>query len=100
MKAVVATGNQTYTAEVSGGAMSISNRERKGGVGSTTGIMGIALKAKGGVDGYCLLSEAFFGMWVFYVIRKHTAVRHNKWSDRAIREALLMVREAQRNGTL
>lgn len=98
MKAAVATGNQTYTAEVSQGAMSISSREREGngGVGSGTGIGG----AKGGVDGYRLLSEALFGMQVFYVVRKHTTVRHNKWSDGAIRESLLMAREAQRNGTL
>lgn len=42
----------------------------------------------------------FFGMWAFYTVRKHTAVRHNKSSNRAIREALLMVWGAQRNGTL
>ena len=85
MKAAVATGNQTHTAEVrSGGAKSISSRERR----------------KGGVDGYRLLSEALFGMWAFYVVRKHTTVRHNKWSDGVITEALLMVRGAQRDGTL
>lgn len=54
MKAVVATGNQTYTAEVSGGAMSISSRERERGREASG--------AKGGVDGYRLLSKALFGM--------------------------------------
>ncbi len=52
MKAVVVTGNQTYTAEVSGGATSISRRER----GRE------ASGAEGGVDGYRLLSEALLGM--------------------------------------
>ena len=82
MKAAVATGNQTYTAEVSRGAMSVHSRERQR-------------------KGRHLLSKAlFFGMWAFYVVRKHTTVRHNKRSDGAIREALLTVREAQRDGSL
>lgn len=92
--ATVATGNQTYSAEVSGAAMSVSSRERKGrGVGVG------AVKGEGGVDGP--LSELLLlECGSFYVVRKHTAVRHNKWSDGAIRGALLMVRGAQRNGTL
>lgn len=52
MKAVVATGNQTCTVKVSGGAMSIPSRER----GKE------ASGAKGGVSGYRLLSRALFGM--------------------------------------
>lgn len=28
-------------------------------------------------------------MWTFYVVRKHTAVRHNKWSDGAIRDGFV-----------
>lgn len=47
------------------------------------------MKAKGGVDGYRLLSEPLFGMCAFYVVRKHTTVRHNKWSDGAIREGFV-----------
>lgn len=48
--AVVATGNQTYTEDVSRGAMSISGRGGKGREGSGTGVSRVALKAKGGED--------------------------------------------------
>lgn len=51
MKATVATGNQTYTVEVSGEAKSIFSREREEREASG---------AKGGVSRYRLLSKALF----------------------------------------
>lgn len=83
MKAAVAMGNQTFTVKVSGGAMSISSREKRKE----------ASGAKGGVS-------LFLECDPFYVVRKHTTVRHNKWRDGAISEALLMAKEAQRSGSL
>lgn len=40
-------------------------------------------------------------MCAFYVVRKHTAVRHNKWSDGAIREGFVDgVRSSKARDTL
>lgn len=70
MKAAVATGKQTSTVKVSGGAASIppaADREERRH-GSTREVR-------------VPFSKALFGMRAFYVDRKHTAVRHNKCSD-------------------
>lgn len=49
------------------------------------------MKAKGGVDGFRLLSDSgpLFGMCVFHVLRKPLAVRHNKKRDGGVRRAFV-----------
>lgn len=70
MKGAVAMGKQTSSVKVSGGAVSIPP-----GAAREEGRHGRPREVP------VPFSKALFGMRAFYVVRKHTVVRHNKCSD-------------------
>lgn len=41
------------------------------------------------MEALCLLPVSLFGMRSFYVVRKRTAARHNKWTNGAIRKGFV-----------